>query len=148
MGIAGFTSLGMPLNLANPVYLEYVSSVLIFSFRVCERNWQLCIGPLQFFNSSFYWSPRKIQSFFSLDQVKQFILVSGSVPDQVTKESSSHLYNPSYRGEPIFSPDPSTVSDHLITNILDFPPYGAWLLIIAPSGAESSIRIGSCLSSS
>ena len=85
MGIAGFPSLGMPLNLAEPAYLEHVSSVFIFSLSVCERNWPLCIGPLQFFNSSSCWSSGTIQSFFSLDQVKQFVLASGSVPDQVTK---------------------------------------------------------------
>ena len=32
------------------------------------------MGPLQFLNSSLYWSSGKIQSSFSFDQVKQFIL--------------------------------------------------------------------------
>ena len=46
MGIDGFTSLGMPLNLAEPACLEHVSSVFLFSFCVCERNLPLCIGSL------------------------------------------------------------------------------------------------------
>ena len=147
MGIAVFTSLGIPLNLAEPAYLEHVSSVFSFSLRVCERNWPLCIGPLRFLNSSSYWSSRTIQSFFCLDQVKRFILASGSVPDQGTISFSS-LYNPPHRGESISSPDPSTLSDHLTTIILDVSPSGAWLLILAPSGAESSVCIDSCFSSS
>ena len=32
--------------------------------------------------------------------------------------------------------------------MVDDPPAGAWLLIISPSGAESSIRIYYCFSSS
>ena len=39
-----------------------------------------------------------------------------------------------------------TFSDHLITTIVDVPPYGNWLLIIAPSSSKSSICIDSCLS--
>ena len=74
MGIAGFTSLGMPLKLSEPAYLEHVSSVFLFSLRVCERNCPLCIGTLQFLNYSSYWSSGTIQSFFTLDQVKKFIL--------------------------------------------------------------------------
>ena len=148
MGIAGFPSLGMPLNLEEPAHLEHVSFVFIFSLRVCERNWPLFIGPLQLLKSSLYWFSGTIQSLSSLDQVKQFILASGSVPDQVAKESSSSLYNPPYRGEYILSPDPSNLSHHLTTAIVDVPTSGAWLLIIAPSGAASSIRIDSYFSSS
>ena len=44
--------------------------------------------------------------------------------------------------------DPSTLSDHLTTTIVYVPTYGAWLLVIAPSGAESSVCVDSCLSSS
>ena len=61
--------------------------------------------------------------------------VDGSVPDQGTKESSSSLYNPLHRGESILSPDPSTLSDYLTTTIVDVSHSGAWLLILAPSGA-------------
>ena len=147
MGIAGFPSLGMPLNLAEPAYLEHVSSVFRFSLRVCERNWPLCIGPFQFLNYLLYCSPETIQSFSSLDQVKQFILASGSVPDQGTIPFYS-LYNPPHRGESISSPDPSTLSDHLTTTIVDVSPSGAWLLILAPSEAESSVCIDSYFSSS
>ena len=148
MGIAGFPSLGMPLNLAEPAYLEHVSSVFIFSLRVCERNLPLCICPLQFLDSSSYWSYGTIQLFFTLDQVKQFILASGFVPDQGTKEYFFSLYNQSHGGESILSLDPSNLSDHLTTTIVDVSPSGAWLLILAPSGAESSICIDSCFSSS
>ena len=148
MGIAGFLSLGMPLNLAEPAYLEHVSSVFIFSCRVCEWNWPVCIGPLQFLNSSLYWSSGTIQSLFSFYQMKEFILSSGSIPDQGTNESSSSLYNSSHRGEYILSPDPSNFSDHLITTVVDVTTSGDWLLIIAPYGDESSVRIDSCFSSS
>ena len=148
MGIAGFPSLWMPLNLAEPAYLEHVSSVFIFSLRVCERNWPLCIGPLQFLNSSLYWSSRKTQSFYSLDQVKQFILGSGSFSDKGSRESSSSLYNKPYRGESILYPETNTFPENLTTTMVDVPPPGSWLLIIYPSGAEYSIRIDSCFSSS
>ena len=148
MGIAGFPSLGMPLNLAEPAYLEHVFSVFHFSLRFCEQNWPLCIGPLQFLNYSSYWSSGTFQSLFSFDQVKQFILASGSVPDQGTKDLSSSLYNTPHRGESISSQDPSTLYDHLATTIADVSPSGAWLLILAPSGAESSVRIDSCFYSS
>ena len=138
----------MLLNLAEPAYLEHVSSVFLFSLRFCERNRPICIDPLQFLNSWSYWSSGTIQSLFTLDQVKQFILASVSFPDQGTRESSSSLYNPPHRGESILSPDPFTLSDYLTNTIVYISPSGAWLLIIAPSGAESSIRIGSCFSSS
>ena len=148
MGIASFPSLGISLKFSEPAYLEHVSSVFLFSLRVCERNWPFCIGPLQFLNSSLYWSPVIIQSLFSLDQLKPFILKYGSVPEQVTKESSSSLYNLLHRGEYILSPYPSSFSDHLITDVVDVPPSGAWFLIISPSGAESYICIDSRLYSS
>ena len=38
MGAAGFPSLEIPLNLAEPEYLEHVSYVFLFSFRVCYHN--------------------------------------------------------------------------------------------------------------
>ena len=148
MGIAGFPSLGMPLKLEETAYLEHVFSVFHFSLRVCEQNLPLCISPLQFLNSSSYWSSGTIQSSLSFDQLKQFFLASGSVPDQGTKASSSSLYNPPHRGESMSSPDPSTSSYHLTTTIVDVSPSGAWLLILAPSGAEYSIRVDSFLSSS
>ena len=119
MVIDGFLSLWIPLNLAEPAYLEHVFSVFIFSLRLCEKNWPLFIGPLQFLNYSSYWSSGTIQSLFTLYQVKQFILASGSVPDHGTKEPSSSWYNPTHRGESILSPDPSTFSDHLTITIVD-----------------------------
>ena len=138
----------MPLNLAESAYLENVSSVFLFSFRVYEQNLPLCIGPLQFLNSSLYWSPGTILSLLSLDQVKKFILASGSVPDQGTKKFIYSLYNPPHRGEYIFYPHPYTFSDHWTTTMVDVTPYGDWLLIIAPSEAELSICIDSYFSSS
>ena len=140
MDISGFPSLGIPLNLAEPAYLDHVSSIFCFSLRVCEWNWHLCICPLQLLNYSLYWSSGTIQPLFYLYQVKQVILESGSVSNQGTKESSYSLYNLPHRGEYILSPDPSTLSDHLITTILYVSSSGSWLLIISPSGAESSIR--------
>ena len=68
---------------------------------------------------------------------------SGSVPDLGTKVSFSSFYNPPHRGEFMLSPDPSTFCDHLITTMVDVTPSGAWFVIIAPSGAEFSIRIDS-----
>ena len=146
MGIVGFTSLVMPLNLAGPAYWEDSSSVFLLYLRVRERNLPLCIGTLQFLNSSLYWYPGTIQSFTSLYQVKQFILASGSVTDQKTKELSSSLYNPPHRCEYILSPYPSTFYDHLTTTMVDVSPSVTMLIIISPSGAEYSIRIESYLS--
>ena len=148
MGVSGFPSLGMPLNLAEPAYLDHVSSVFLFSLRLYERNWTLCIGPLQFLNYSLYWSSGNIQSLSSLYQVKLFTLASGSVTEQVTKELSSYLYNPPHRGASMLSLYLSTFSDNFTTNIVDVPTSGSWLLIIAPSGAKSSICIYSCFYSS
>ena len=145
MVISGSTSLGMPLNLEDPAYLEHVSSVFIFYLRVYEQNWPLCLGPLQFLDSSLYWYSGTIQSLSYLYQVNQLILASGSVTDQGTKESPSSLYNPPHRGESILYTDPSTFSDHLITTIVYIPPSGAWF---DPSGAEYYICIDSCFSSS
>ena len=148
MGFSGFPYLGMPLNLAEPVYSEHVSSVFLFSFRVCDHNRLLCIYPLQLLNSSLYWSHGTIQSLISFHQVKQFILASGYVTDQGTKESSSSLYNTPHRGEYILYPDPYNFSDYLINNMVDFPSSGAWLVTIDTSRAESYIRIDSWFSSS
>ena len=146
MGIAGFTSLGIPLNLTGPEYLEHVSSVFIISLRFCWRNLPLLIGPFQFFNYSSYWSSETIQC--SLDQVKQFILAYGYIPDQGTNESPYSFFNSPHRGASIFSPYPSTLSDHLTTTMIDVPPSGYWWFIIAPSKSKSSIPINSCFSSS
>ena len=141
MGIDGFHSLEMPLKLAEPAYLYHVSSVFLLSLRFCERNLILCIGPIQFLNSSLYWPSGTIQALSSLEQVNPFILASGSIPDQGNNEFSSSLYNPLHRGESMLSLDPYTLSDHLTTTMVDIHPYGAWLLVIAPSGAEFSICI-------
>ena len=56
--------------------------------------------------------------------MEQLILVSGSVTDQGTKESSSYLYNTPQMSESIFYPEPSTLSEHLTTTMVDVPPYG------------------------
>ena len=70
-----------------------------------------------------------------MDQVKEFILASGSFPDQGIIDSLSSLYNPPHCGTSTLTLGPYIASDHLITTIID----------IAPSGAESSIHIDSCL---
>ena len=148
MDISGFPSLGMPLDLTEPAYVEHVLYILLLFFTVCEWNWPLCIVTLHLLNSSLYWPPGNTQSYFSLDQVEQFILEPGSVPDQGAKESSFPLYNPPHRGEYILSPDPSIFSENLITTMVDVYPSRDVLLIIAPSGAKASIRIDSCFYSS
>ena len=79
--------------------------------------------------------------------MKQLILAPGSDPYQGTKKSSYSVYNSPHRGESIFSLDPSTLSDHFTTTMVDVPASGSWLLVIAPSGAKSSICINSCFSS-
>ena len=148
MGIAGFPSLGIPLNLTEPAYLDHASSVFFFSLRFCWHNWPLLIFPHQLLKSSLYWSPRTIKSFSSLDQVKEFILVSGAVPDQGIIDPWSSLYNTPHSGPYNLTLGPFIASDHFITNMVDIALSGAWLLIIAPSGAESSIILDSCFSSS
>ena len=115
-----------------------------FYLRVCRHIWQFFIGNLQFLNSLLYWYTGTIQSLSSLDQVKQFILECGSDPEQVTNVSSSSLHNLPHRGPSIFSPDPPTLYNHFTATMVDVTTSGAWLLIISPSGSESSICIDSC----
>ena len=125
MDISGFPYLGMPLNLSEPEYLEHVSSVFRFSLRVCKQNLPLCIGPLQFLNSSSYWSSGTIQSLLSLDQVKQFILTSGSVPDQGIIYSLSSLYNPPHCGPSTLTLGYFIAYDRFIITMIDIAPSGA-----------------------
>ena len=141
MGIDGFPSLEIPLNLSDPAYSVHVSSVFLFYLRVCEKNWPLLIGPHQFLNSSLNLSPGTIKYLLPLDQVKQFILASGPVPDQRTKYRPSSLYNIPHKGAYIFSPEPSTLYDHFITTMVDIYLYGSWLLIVSPSGGKPSICV-------
>ena len=151
VGLDGYCWISFPRNfikLAETSYLDHFSSVFLFPLRVYKRNWPLWIGCCQFLNTSFYWSPDTIESLSSLEQVKQLLLAPGSDPDQETKESSSSLYNPLHRGEYILSPYPSTLSDHFTTTMVDVPASGAWLLIIAPYLAKSSICVYCCFSCS
>ena len=57
------------------------------------------------------------------------------------------MYITPHSGPSILTLVPFIASDHFITTMVDISTYGAWLIIIAPSGAESSIHIDSCLSS-
>ena len=82
-----------------------------------------------------------------MDQVKQFILAYVSVPEKSTKELSSSLYNPLQSVASIFYTYPSTLYENFTKTTVDVPPSGAWLLIISPSGDDSSICIYSCFSS-
>ena len=148
MGIYGFPSLVIPLNLTEPAYLDHVSSFFLFSLRFFCRNLPLLIVPRQLFKSSFYWSPRTIQSFSSLDKLKELILASGFVPDQGIIDPWSSFYNPPHSGPFTLTLGPFIASDNIITTMVDIDPSGAWLLIIAPSGAESSIYLDSLFSSS
>ena len=121
VGLDGYFWLSFPRNsikLSRACILRACLHVFPFYLRVCERNWTLCIGPLKFLNSSLYWSTETIQSLSSLDQVNQFILESGSIPDQGTRKSSSSSYNQSHRSEYIFPPYLSTFYEHLITTIV------------------------------
>ena len=112
-------------------------------------------------------SPRGIQSvhgFFSEEEKQESIRIEYSAPEgaitrwvraggfdrrslEFTSHSASSLNNPPHKGEYLSFPDPSTLSDHLTTTIVDVSPSGAWLIIIAPSGAEYSILVDSCFSS-
>ena len=148
MGIAGFPYLGIPLNLTEPAYLEHVSSVFLISLRICWRNWPLLIDTLQLFKSSFYWSPRITQLFSFGDQVKEFILASRSDPDQVILYPLSSLYKPPHSVPFTLTLGPFIAYDHSITTMVNITPSRAWLLFLAPSGAESSIHMDSCFSSS
>ena len=126
----------------------HVSSVFLLSLRVCERYWPLRIGPHQFLNSSLYLSPWTIQYFYSLDQLKKFILASKYFPDQGTKDPYSSLHNTLHKWASIFSPNHSTFYDHFTKTLVDIDPSRAWLLIVSPSEAEPSIFVYSFLSSS
>ena len=138
MGIAGFPSLVIPLKLAEPEYLERVSSVFLFCLRCCWRNWPLPIGSLQLFKSSFHWSSKNIQTFSPVDQVKEIILASGSVPEQGIIDTWSSLYNLPHCGTSTLTLVPFIASDHFINTMID----------IASSWAQSYMRIDSSLYSS
>ena len=148
MGIAGFYSLGIPLNLTEPAYLEHVSSVFLFSLIFFWRNLPLLKGPRQLFKSSLYWYPSTIQSFSSLDQVKEFILAYGSVTDQLIINPWSSLYNPPHSVPYTLTLGLFIASDHFITTMVNISTSGSWLLILAPSGSEYYICLDSCFSSS
>ena len=112
---------------------KHVPSIIIFFLMVCERNGQLWKVSQQFLKYSFYWFPGIIQSCSSLEQVKQFILTSGSIPDQGIIHPSYFLYFIT-QSEPynLFN-GPFISYDHFtMTTIFgDIAPYGAWLLIVA-----------------
>ena len=79
-----------------------------------------------------------------MDQVNQFILSSGSVTDQGTQVSAFSLYNLLHKGLYIFSTDPSTLSDHFTTNMVDISPSIYLFLSIDPSGSKPFICRGYC----
>ena len=141
MDIAGFTFLGILLNLTGPTYLEHVSSVFLISLIFWWWNWTLLIGPFQLLKFSLYWFPKKIQSFSSVDQAKESILASGSVTNQGIIDPLSSLYNPPNCGPSTITLGYFIASNHFITTMVNIAPSGAWLIILAPSGSESSIRI-------
>ena len=78
-----------------------------------------------------------------MDQVKEFVLESGYVPDQGIIDPRSSLYNPSHLGPSTLTLGPFISSDHFITTIVDIATSGTWMMIIYPSGAKSSILIDS-----
>ena len=111
--VSGFPSLEIPLNLTYPEDLEHIISIFLFFLRDLGRNWPLWISPRQFLNYSLYWSPSTIQSFFSLDQVKELILESGSVTYQGTIDPICSFYNPPQSGPSTLTLVPFISSDHL-----------------------------------
>ena len=48
------------------------------------------------------------------------------------------------RGLSTLSTNPSTLSNHFTTTMVDIPPSEAWLLVISRSGAKPSICTESC----
>ena len=70
-------------------------------------------------------------------------MVSGYVPDQVTIDPWSSLYNQPHSGPFTLTIGPFIASDHFITTMVDIFPSEAWLIIIAPSESESSIYLES-----
>ena len=55
--------------------LSYVLDVLLAELTIVDRSFPVIEVFIEL-------TPKKIQSFSSVDQVKEFILASGSVPDQ------------------------------------------------------------------
>ena len=151
VGLDGFCWFSFPRN-AIKLGRDWILGGCLFSLSLLLEGLQseLIImdrsSPvLEFFIVMILW---EIQSFYSLDQVKQFILLSGSVPEKGTNEFSSYLYNTPYKVEYILSPDPSTLSDYFTTTMLDISPSRAWLLIISPFGTKPYICIESYFSTS
>ena len=135
------------LNLTEPENLEHILSVLLLFLRVWENNWPLLISNHQFLNYSFGWSPGTIQSLSSLDPVNHFRLASGPVPHQRTIYQWSSLYNPPHSGLSTLTIEPFIKYDHFTITMIYIVPYRAWLIIVAPSRAKTSICVDSCLSS-
>ena len=129
MSITGFTSLGITLNVTEPSYLVNVSSVFIFSLRLCKWNWTLWIGTLQLLNYSLYWSPGTIQPLYFLDQAKQFILEYGSISDQVTIDPWSYLYNSPHSGPYFLASDNFTMTINLFLKTFSPMELGCSLLL-------------------
>ena len=75
-------------------------------------------------------------------------MASGSINDQGIIYPLSSLYNPPHSGPSTLTICPYIESEHFITTMVDIDTSEAWLLIISPSGAESSICLDSCLPSS
>ena len=141
IGISSFPYLGIPLNLTEPENLEHILSVLLFLWRVFDCNWTLWIGYHQFLKSSLYWSLGTIQWLSSLNQVKQFSLVSGSVTEQGNIYPRSSWYNIPHRGPSTLTLGPFIISDHFITTLVGIYTSRDLLLIIDPYEAEPSIYI-------
>ena len=85
----------------------------------------MLIGTFQLLKFLLYWFPKKIQSFSSVDQVKEFVLESGSVPDQEIIGSLSSLYNPPHCGPSTLTLCPFIEPEHFITAIVNIAPSGS-----------------------
>ena len=67
-----------------------------------------------------------------MEQVEQFILESGSVPEQVTIVLYYYLCILPYTGASILYPGLSTFSYHFTNTMVDISYYRFWILIVDP----------------
>ena len=128
--------------------MEHIIYVIIFFLRACAYNCLLLIGLRHFLNLLLYWYPGTTQSLSFLEQVKQFILAFGSLPDQLPIYLYSSLYNLPNSGPSNLTLVPSTDSGRFKATVEDIDSYGAWFLVVSLYGANFFIRVYSCLYSS
>ena len=134
MVIFVFPYLRTPFKLIEPEHLYhvfYIINLFLRAFKHCP----LWIGTHHFLNFLLYWYPETIQSLSFPEQVKQFVLAYGYVPEEGTIEPSSSLYNIKHSGTSTLKLSLSTKYDHLTMPIvlLNVAPSGDIFLIVVPS---------------